>query len=188
MRKILFVFVLFISGMLNARQLEENAKNSQNTQINRIGDGDISFQLPRFIFNYTNTRVVVKFNNPNHSKLRENNYELNFIVNGTDQKVVFDENGVGNFYYTFRNNSSLQILMEDLNYTIQPPVISIWYIIAPLLGLLLFFMYKIFSSVRNNKTSRLVVSRNIIDDNDRDLKTFTSTLKVVSVKERDEHF
>lgn len=188
MRKILCVFVLLISYAVDARQLEENVKISQGRQIDRITTGDISFQLPRFIFNYTNTRVVVKFINPNHSKLKENNYELNFIVNGTDQKVVFDANGVGDFYYTFKNNNTLQILSEDLNYTVKPAVISIWYIISPLLALILFFMFKIYTSVKNNKTPKLVVKHNINDYNETDVRKFTSTLKVVSVKEREEHF
>lgn len=189
MRKLVFVFVLLISCTLNARELGEKTQASSGIQINRIGNSDVNFQLPRFIFDYTNTRIVVKFANPNHAKLKANNYALNFIVNGTDQKIVFDETGVGNFYYTFKNNSSLQILIEDLSYTAQPAVISIWYIIAPLMGLLLFFMYKIFNSVRNNKSSNLTVNHNIIDvDNNENAGTFTSTLKVVSVKEREEHF
>ncbi|MEO8759782.1 MAG: hypothetical protein ABI448_02745 [Bacteroidia bacterium] len=190
MKKLVFVFVCLVSFALNARQPDEIATTSEGIQINRISNSDVSFQLPRFIFNYTNTRIVVKFVNPNNAKLKENNNELNFIVNGTDQKVVFDESGTGSFYYTFKNNKSLQVLIEDLNYTTQPAVISIWYIIAPLLIVLLFFMYKIFKSARNaNKTSKLTVNHNsITNDSDDDLRTFTSTLKVVSVKEREERF
>ena len=188
MRKLVFVFVLLISCVLNARQLDENIKTSSGVQIDRIGNNDVSFQLPRFIFNYTNTRVVARFANPNHSKLRENNYELNFIVNGTDQKIIFDANGVGSFYYTFKGNNKLQILAEDLSYTTEVSVISIWYIVAPLFSLFLFFMYRIYVTVKNNKTPKLVINRSVVNDEDVDRKSFTSTLKVVSVKEREEHF
>jgi hypothetical protein len=189
MKKILYVFALLISFAASARQLDETSRTGQTGQIDRIGNSDVSFQLPRFIFNYTNTRVVVKFNNPNHAKLRENRNEINFIVNGTDQKVIFDEAGTGNFYYTFKNDNTLQILAEDLNYTVKPAVISIWYIISPLLGLLLFFMYKIIVSVRKNKTpSKLIVKHNIMETTGGDVRTFTSNLKIVSVKEMEEHF
>ncbi len=185
----LCVLILAVSTTLSARQLNETIKTAQGRQIDRIENNDVNFQLPRFIFNYTNTRVVIKFLNPNHSKLRENNYELNFIVNGADQKIIFDANGVGNFYYTFKNNvNTLQILSEDLNYTVQPNIISIWYIISPLLGLLLFFMYRIITSAKKNKTPKLVVKHSIVADRDHSLTNFTSTLKVVSVKEREEVF
>src|SRR6202453_3652069 len=124
MKKILYVFVLLISFNVKARQLEETVKPAESLQSNRVSNADVSFQLPKYIFTYTNTRIIVKFNNPNSLKLVNNNYELDLIVNGTNQKVIFDNNGIGNFYYTFKNDNALQILLEDVNYTVQPSVIS----------------------------------------------------------------
>ena len=126
MKKILCVLILSFSFNVNAKPLEEVVKPIEIIQSSRLNNEDISFQLPRFIFTYTNTRIIVKINNPNHIKLVNNNYELDLIVNGTNQKVVFDDNGIGNLYYTFKNDNALQILLEDVNYTIQPSVISIW--------------------------------------------------------------
>ena len=128
MKKILCVIAFFISGITNAHQAEETMKNTGG-QINRLTNADMYFTLPRFIFSNTNTRIIVKFNNPDNYKLSANNHVLNFIVNGADQSVTFDEKGVGSFYYTFKGSNELQILLEDVNYTVQPEVISFWYII-----------------------------------------------------------
>ena len=187
MRKILYVLILLTSFNVNARELEEAAKPIETIQSNRISNGDVTFQLPRFIFTYTNTRIIVKFNNPNNLKLVSNNYELDLIVNGTNQKVVFDNNGAGNLYYTFKNNNALQILIEDVNYTVQPSVISIWYIVSPLLITLLFFTYRIAMTIKKNKTPTLIVKRNL-ESREAETKLYPSTLNVVRVKEEVEEF
>jgi hypothetical protein len=184
MKKILYVFVLLISFNVNARQLEETVKPAESVQSNRVSNADVSFQLPRYIFTYTNTRIIVKFNNPNSPKLLNNNHELDLIVNGTNQKVVFDNNGIGNFYYTFKNDNALQILIEDVNYTVQPSVISIWYIISPLVAVLLFFTYRVVL-MRKNKTPKLIVKRNL-ETVVPQTKPYESTLNVVKVRKLEE--
>jgi hypothetical protein len=184
MKKILYVFILLISFNAQARQLEEAVRPIESAQSNRVSNADVSFQLPRYIFTYTNTRIIVKFNNPNNLKLINNNHELDLIVNGTNQKVVFDNNGIGNFYYTFKNDNALQILIENVNYTVQPSVISIWYIISPLVAVLLFFAYRVVL-MRKNKTPKLVVKRNL-ETVEPQTKSYESTLNVVKVKELEE--
>lgn len=186
MRKILCVIALFISDITNARQVEETVKNTGG-QINRLNNTDVFFQLPRFIFSNTNTRITVKFKNPDNYKLTTNKRVLNFIVNGIDQQVSFDEKGVGSFYYTFTGNNELQILLEDVNYTVQPEVINIWYILGPLLAILLFFGYRIVLTIKKNRTPNMVVNRNtdaFVDNT----TTFKSNLKVVRVKEPVEEY
>ena len=185
MKKLFFVLSFFYSFVLGARQLEEPVKRSEDESVSRISNADVNFQLPRFIFTYTNTRIIVKFNNPAHPKLVGNHYELDFIVNGAAQKVSFDNNGLGSFYFTFKDNTPLRVLIEDVNYTVQPPLISIWYILGPLAFMALFFMYRLLSSVRKNRVPKLVVKRN--DEVYPDLKNdFVSNLKVVRVKEVEE--
>jgi len=184
MKKVLYIFVLLISFNIKARQLEETVKPTESFQSNRVSNADISFQLPKYIFTYTNTRVIVKFNNLNSPKLLNNNHELDLIVNGTNQKVVFDNNGIGNFYYTFKNDNILQILIEDVNYKVQPAVISIWYIISPLVAVLLFFVYRVVL-MRKNKTPKLVVKRNL-ETVMPQTKPYESTLNVVKVRELEE--
>lgn len=185
MKKILYVFVLLFSLNTVARQLEETVKPSESVQVNRVSNADVSFQLPRYIFSYTNTRVIVKFNNAANAKLLNNNYQLDLIVNGTNQQVVFDNNGVGSFYYTFKNDKALQILIDDVNYSVQPSVISIWYIICPLLFVFSFFGYRIFSARKKNKVPKLVVKRNL-DEVKPTYSTYEPMLKVVKVKELEE--
>jgi hypothetical protein len=187
MKKILYIIAVLSSFNLCARPLEEAVKPIEIIQTNRINNADVTFQLPRFIFTYTNTRIIVKFTNPNNLKLVNNNYELDLIVNGTNQKVVFDNNGIGNLYYTFKNNNSLQILIEDVNYSVQPSVISIWYIVSPLIITILFFAYRIAATVKKNKTPRLIVKRNL-ESTETEIRMYPSTLKVVRVKEEVEEF
>jgi hypothetical protein len=186
MKKVLCVIALFISFGINARQLEDKISNTGG-QINRLSNTDVYFQLPRFIFSYTNTRVIVRFNNPNNDKLASNNRTLNLIVNGEEQKVVFDDKGVGSFYYTFKDSNEFQVLFEDVNYTIQPEVISIWYIIGPLAAILLFFAYRIIISIRKRKKPNMVVKHNV-DTLVENAHDFKSTLKIVRVKELVEEF
>jgi hypothetical protein len=186
MKKVLCALAFLVSSMVNARQLIEKETNIGG-QINRLSNADVTFQLPRFIFSYTNTRVIVKFNNPNNDKLTSNNRTLNLIVNGGEQKVVFDDKGVGSFYYTFKGSNDLQVLYEDVNYSVQPKVISIWYVLAPLLAILLFFIYRITLTLKKNKAPKMVVNHNT-DSLVEDVHNFTSTLKVVRVKEPVEEF
>ena len=186
MKNVLCVWVLLISCVLNARQAEDKVSNTGG-QINRLSNPDVSFQLPRFIFSYTNTRIIVKFNNPNNDKLTSNNRTLNLIVNGDEQKVVFDDKGIGSFYYTFKGSNELAILYEDINYTVQPEVTSIWYILGPLFIVLLFFTYRIILTLKKNKTTKTEANpdTDTLVDNARNFK---STLKIVRVKEPVEEF
>lgn len=187
MKKFLYIIALFISFSLSARRLEENIKPAETSEISRISNEDLTFQLPRYIFTYTNTRIIVKFNNPNSLKLINNNYQLDLIINGTNQKVIFDKNGMANFYYTFKNNSVLQVLIEDVNYTVQPATISIWFILTPLFTILLFFIYKIASMVKKNKTPKLVFKHNS-EITETEIKSYPSILKVVKIKEFEEEY
>ena len=57
-----------------------------------------------------------------------------------------------------------------------------------MLALLLFFTYRIVTSAKKNKMPKLIVERHIIKDGAEDMGRFTSTLKVVRVKEMEEQF
>ena len=186
MKKVLCVLVLFISSLVSARPIEEGVKYTGG-QIKRLSNMDVNFQLPRFIFSNTNTKIIIKFNNPDNYKLTANDRELTFIVNGDEQKVLFDDKGVGNFYYTFKGSNELQILLEDINYTAQLEIISIWYIVSLLAIILLFLVYRIILSVKKSKTPNMVVKHNteaLIED----IHPIKSTLKVVRIKEPVEEY
>src|ERR1700752_4139979 len=109
MKKVLCVLILLTSYVLQANPSDETERKTGG-EISRLNNEDVSIQLPHFIFSHTNTRVVVKFANAKNYKLTANNRTLNFIVNGNEQPVVFDEQGVGSFYYTFKAGNELKVL------------------------------------------------------------------------------
>jgi hypothetical protein len=160
MNRILLTLTLICSiALLQAREYVD-ATYAQTSQVSRVGNDDIYFELPQFVFSHTNTSIVIKFKNPNHDKLRSNNNKLHFIVNGDDQLVEFDKNGTGTITTTFKNGDRLSVLFEDVAYNMQLPVISIWYILIPLGALLSFIVYKIVSNARQARpSSKLKVVR-----------------------------
>jgi hypothetical protein len=176
MHKILLTVLLAFSLItIEARELVDPA-SAEAKQISRVNNNDVSFEFPHFIFSHTNTVFIVKFKDPNHAKLATNNNRLHFIVNGNDQLVEFDKNGEGKVSCTFKNSNKLSVLFEDVSYNVQMPVISIWYMLLPLGGLLLFLMYKIAFSKKSLSMSKKEVTGKKIESN----------LKVVSRKEEEE--
>ncbi len=180
MNKIVLLFIFLFSLLaLSAREFND-AINKQAGQTNRVNNDDVSFEFPHFIFSHTNTVITIKFKDPNHPKLTANNNKLNFIVNGDDQLVEFDKNGVGTVSCTFKGNNKLAVLFEDITYNMQMPVISIWYMILPLGGLLLFLIYKIIFSKQGLSISKKEITERKINSSEK------SNLRVVSRKEEEE--
>jgi hypothetical protein len=180
MNKIILLFAFFLSLVtVQGRELIDAATN-QSKQINRVSNDDISFEFPHFIFSHTNTIFTIKFKDPQHPKLVSNNNRLHFIVNGNDQIVEFDKAGIGSVSCVFKSGNKLSVLFEDVSYNMQMPVISIWYMILPLGGLLLFLMYKIAFGKKNMTLSKRDITEKVIDT------TTKSRLKVVSRKEEEE--
>jgi archaellum component FlaG (FlaF/FlaG flagellin family) len=164
MKRILLAVALFFSVAVQSREFVDPI-NSQSNQIARVSN--------------TNTTITVKFKNPEHVKLASNNYRLHFIVNGNDQIVAFDKKGEGTVTCIFKNTNKLSVLFEDVSYQMQLPVISIWYMILPLGGLLLFLMYKIAFAKKNMTLSKRDITEKIIDTASK------SNLKVVSRREEE---
>lgn len=142
MKRILVVLISLFTLSTIAREFKD-ASTAQGAQIDRITNADISLELPRFVFSYTNTKIAVRFRNAMHDKLVANGRALHFIVNGEDQVVEFDHDGVGQLTCTFKGDNKLTVLLEDASFARQVPVISIWYMILPLLCLFLFLGYKL---------------------------------------------
>ncbi len=179
MKRILLVVVsFFVFTTLNAREFKDVA-SSQAAQINRVDNNDFVIELPRFVFSHTNTKIGIKFKNPAHDKLVSNGYKLNFIVNGADQLVEFDQNGTGNLSCTFKADNKLSVLFEDASYVKELSVISIWYMVLPLMGLFLFLGYRLAFS----KKKFTVVSSNEVSEEEFKKSGKTSRLKVVTEEE-----
>lgn len=182
MKKIILSFVLLFSLFtitIHAREFVDPSSDAYK-QMNRVNNSDITFEYPRFIFSHTNTVITMKFKDARHPKLEANNYKLHFIVNGNDQLVQFDKNGVGTFSTAFTNSNKLNVLFEDASYNMQMPVISIWYMILPLGGLLVFLLYKIAFS----KKGLTVVSK--IDVTEKHIENSETKFKIVNIKSREE--
>lgn len=176
MKRILAVLISLFTLSTIAREFKD-AASAQGAQIDRVTNADLSLELPRFVFSYTNTKIAVRFRNPIHDKLISNGRQLHFIVNGEDQLVQFDQDGTGQLACTFKTDTKLTILMEDASFSQQVPVISIWYIILPLLGLFLFLGYKLLFA----KTRLRVVAQQERAGDEAFIKT--SSLKVVKNEE-----
>jgi hypothetical protein len=147
MKKIFVVLVSVLALSLSAREFKD-VINAQAAQIERVSNEDVLLELPKFVFSHTNTKIGVRFKNPMHDKLVSNGYKLHFIVNGNDELVQFNQDGTGNITCTFKADNKLNVLFEDVNFTRELSVISIWYLILPLVGLFLFLGYKLTFSRR----------------------------------------
>ena len=178
MKRTILAIALLLSSFaltLQAREFIDPASTAYK-QMTRVNGNDLTFEFPQFIFSHTNTVITVKFKDAEHPKLATNNNMLHFIVNGDDQLVHFDKNGVGTISCTFKADNKLSVLFEDATYNKQLSVISIWYILLPLGGLLLFLIYKITFS-----TPGLSISKK--DITERKIK---SNLRIVSRQEKEE--
>lgn len=178
MKKIVVLLISFLTLSVTAREFKD-VISAQAAQVNRVNNEDFSVELPRFVFSHTNTRIQVKFKNPMHDKLVSNGYKLNFIVNGADQVVEFGQDGVGNITYTFKADNKLSILFEDASYTQDISVISVWYMILPLVGLLLFLGYKL-AFTRRKLT---VVSNREVTEHKAEVVVRASGMKLVKEEE-----
>lgn len=173
MKRFLLVALVLLSAFsIQAREYKD-AASLQGAQINRIGNEDISIELPRFIFSYTNTKITIRFKNPNHDKLTANGRRLNFIVNGTDRMVEFDAEGAGMVSYTFKGDDKLNVLFEDASFNKEVSVISIWYVVLPFACLVLFIGYKLAFARKKLK----VVAKNAAGDEEK--RSVKPTMKVV---------
>jgi len=169
-----FLLTLFALN-LQGREFIDPASTAYK-QLMRVNSSDLSFEFPQFIFSHTNTVITIKFKDADHPKLAANNNMLHFIVNGDDQVVHFDKSGVGTVSCTFKGSNKLTVLFEDAAYNMQMPVISIWYILLPLCGLLLFLVYKIIFNKPNLSISKKDVTE----------KKIKSNLRIVSRQEEKE--
>jgi len=180
MNKVVLAVVFFFSLFaLQAREFNDPT-SKQVIETNRVNNEDVSFEFPHFIFSHTNTVIGIKFKDANHPKLAANNNKLHFIVNGSDQLVEFDKNGAGTVSCTFKGSNKLSVLFEDVTYNMQMPVISIWYMVLPLGGLLLFLIYKIIFSKQGLSISKKEITERKINFSKK------SHLRVVSRREEEE--
>lgn len=152
MKKIFFSLIaLTLTLSVFSKNLEESLVKDPSIETSRVSNSALSVKVPKYIFSGLNTNVELVFNDPNNSKLVENNYELFFIINGEDVKVNFNKSGVGSFAYAFGESNKLDIYFEDFSYSENLHIIPLWYILAPVGALVLFLGFKLLRSGKRNK-------------------------------------
>ena len=115
---------------------EKGIENTDNSLvIDRITNDDIVVSVPFMVFNFNDTKIKLKFKNPEHTKLLLNNSKLHFIINGEDTELAFT-NGEASFTHKFDDGKLLSIYIEEFSYNQNVIVCSLWMIILPI-GLLL---------------------------------------------------
>lgn len=139
-RTLLFIFFLICSLPTSTfagekTDKEENYDNS--VVIDRIGRDDIEVKIPSLIFTFKEANITLRFINPNHTKLLANKGRLNFIINGEERTLNF-ENGTCSFPISFANSNRLSIYAEDFSYSTHVTAYPLWALLVPLV--LLVFM------------------------------------------------
>ncbi|MGQ0828948.1 MAG: hypothetical protein ACT4ON_11215 [Bacteroidota bacterium] len=120
---------------------KEIEKFSSSVVIDRIGNDDIEVSVPSVIFTFKDTKIKLKFKNPDHTKLLLNNNKLHFIINGDDVELTFT-NGEATLLYRFNDNTPLSIYIEEFSYNQNITAYPLWALLLPIAILLLWLISK----------------------------------------------
>ncbi len=158
MKKIILILASLFTIQLNAKEYNdaEAFDKQNNPTLTTLTNSDLKVQLPEYIFSNTNTTITFEFVNPNNQKLIDNNYKLDFIVNGENQTVVFDNKGVGKIDIKFASSQSLSVFYENFAYKTNLSVIPLWMVITPILLLVSFIAFRIVRGKKKKKASSSV--------------------------------
>lgn len=133
---------------------EYNDNTDISVIIARINCNDVEITIPSIIYTFTDTDIKLKFKNPEHTRLLYNNNKVNFIING-EEKLLFFQNGECHIKKRFQSNDErLTIYAEMFSYKQPIHPISIWYFIIPIL-LLVGAISWLIIKIRNKKHSAL---------------------------------
>jgi hypothetical protein len=109
---------------------EEPVDNS--IVIDRITNEDIEVSISSPVFTFMDKEVKLTFKNPNHTKLLLNKNKVEFIVNGENKELKFD-NGVATFTHRFDTGNTITIYTEDFSYSATVTAYPLWAIMVPIL-------------------------------------------------------
>lgn len=127
----LCLFALTLSASY-ARIGDEQIRNMESSiVIERIDNSDVEVDMPGMVFTFQDVDIRIRFKDPGHTKLQLNNNELHFLVNGNEQKVIFNEKGEGVIRHRFNESNTLTILCEDMNIERTVSAYPAWVFIVP---------------------------------------------------------
>lgn len=156
--KLFVIALIFVSAAFAKDYNDIVLQNKSNSSVlTRVNNNDIKVVLPDYIFENTNTKIELQFADPANAKLVENEYVLNFTLNGQDIPVQFNEQGKGVITHAFKSGERAQILFEDFNYNSELNVISTWMILAPFAIITLLITLR----VLNNRAKKRVALKNL---------------------------
>ncbi len=116
---------------------EEIKEMDQSVEVPRIGNDDIRIEMPHYALKNSYIEIHVKFVSPTHPKLVLNNNKLEFIINGKNESLTFDEKGEAVVPVKFDKENEVRIFIEDFGYGAKVTVISLWLLVLPVV--LIFF-------------------------------------------------
>lgn len=130
-----------ISISFSKSELEGYEKLDNSIIIDRINNNDIDVVFPSVIFTFKEATIAIKFKNIEHNKLLLNNNELNFIVNGNDMVLHF-ENGEAKINYKFETSQTFSVYCEDFSFYKKVTAYPLWAILTPFILIIVVIVIK----------------------------------------------
>jgi hypothetical protein len=138
-----------------ARIGDEEIRNMESSiVVERIGDSDIEVSMPSMVLTFQEVDIKLKFKDAAHPKLQLNNNTINFIVNGVEQKITFDEKGEASLKHRFNESSSIAILCEDMSFHRTVSAYPGWVFIVPVAFLGVWVARSRFSKKENKEENK----------------------------------
>lgn len=147
---LLFVIKAKAIGIENGAP-EYNDNTDVSVIIARIMGNDVEVTIPSIIYTFADTDIKIRFKNPEHTRLLYNNNKVNFIINGEEKLLLF-QNGECHIKKRFLStDEQLTIYAEMFSYRHSITPISLWSFIIPLIGLSGIITLIAFLKKRKNK-------------------------------------
>lgn len=147
MKHLLLIGTLLITMFANVANAKIDSDNEpqeidNSIVIDRITNNDIQVIIPSLLFTFSEAEITIKFVNPDHTKLLLNKNKIEFIING-ENKILNFNNGEASFKHSFKGSKNLSIYVEDFSYNKQLTVYPLWAIIIPIVLIILFLLKRI---------------------------------------------
>lgn len=140
----LIAFFLVLSNLVFGKNDETEASYSSidnSIVIDRITNDDIEVTVPSLLFTFKDATIKVRFKNLEHPRLLLNKGKINFIIDGIDKELNFN-NGEATFQRSFSDNNSLTIYAEEFGYSTKVTAYPLWVFLAPFILIVLWIVIR----------------------------------------------
>lgn len=149
--KLYTIVLLAVTTTFNTFSREGEQSGSEGRTIKRISNKDVAVTLPSFVFDFKETEISIRFADAQNEKLKLNNNNIHFIINGEDKVLTF-VNGEAKLNMTFTEATTLSIYAEDFSFEKNINPIPLWIIAGPLILVLVLGLT--FSLLRRRNNTR----------------------------------